>query len=353
MTAIEWTHRPGTKGETWNPIRARNRKTGTIGWHCTHASPGCVNCYAERQNTAGFRGGTRLPYKPGHEKDVEVFLDGKALLKPLRWREPRTIFVCSMTDLFGAFVPDETIDRILAVAALCPQHTFIVLTKRSKRMRAYFSGLTCDGARRFHVADAAGKLMAEGDNAHDEVANAHWPLPNLWLGVSVEDQQRADQRVPELLATPAAIHFVSAEPLLGEIDFSRWIDIDLSLLDWVIVGGESGPNARPMHPDWARAIRDQCASAGVAYFFKQWGQWLEADQLMGRIEQGPAFILKEGRRWQPHRPLNFTDAAFLANLLKHPFEHQSDGTTMLRLDKSRSGRLLDGVEHNAWPQVQP
>lgn len=263
-TAIEWAD------ATWNPI------TG-----CSIVSPGCTNCYAMRQ--AG-----RLLDKPGsHYHGTTRRVNGKAvwtgtvamapdhiLTAPLKWKKPRRIFVNSMGDLFHESVPDEWIDRVFAVMALCPQHTFLVLTKRSVKMRKYVA------------ADRFGEIMEHAGAILDGPLVVDWPPPNVHLGVSCEDQARADERIPDLLATPAAVRFVSAEPLLGPIDFANirpaerdevdaltGFDFDQGgareRLDWVIAGGESGPDARPMHPDWARAIRDQCEAAGAAFFMKQ------------------------------------------------------------------------------------
>ncbi len=332
MTAIEWTHRPGTKGESWTPLRARDRATGGVGWHCNHASDGCRNCYAERLNLnrRGLAFGTGLPYKPGHEKDVEIFLDEATLAQPLRWRSPRTIFVCSMSDLFGALVPDAMIDRIFAVAALCPQHTFIVLTKRSKRMRTYMAELEVLAARRREFL-----AIYRSIGGSSELWLPQWPLPNVWLGVSAERQIEADDRIPDLLNTPAAIRFASLEPLLGKImlhnlDGPRGTVLDALTgkildegglvtrwprLDWVIAGGESGPDARPSNPQWFRDLRDQCAAARVPFFFKQWGAWVSVSEVAGA---GPHFKFDDGR-------------------------------TVRRLTKRAAGRTLDGVEHNGWP----
>lgn len=198
---------------------------------------------------------------------------------PLKWRKPRMVFVNSMSDLFHKEIPDEYIAQVFAVMATAGRHTFQVLTKRPARMRSLLSSAEFQQDVR-DVADAMGR------NGWEE----SWPLPNVWLGVSAEDQKWANVRIPVLLDTPAAIRFVSAEPLLGPIDLGRWMNaVDWPECwgdhepsdecgrcirpDWVIVGGESGPKARPMHPDWARSIRNQCTSAGVAYLFKQWGEW--------------------------------------------------------------------------------
>jgi protein gp37 len=469
-TGIEWTD------STWTPIRARllnrdvavNRPVGSVGWHCEHVSEACRNCYAE---TINRRLGAGLNFKPGHRKDIEIFLDEAMLTKPLHWRKPRKIFVCSMTDLFADFVKDEWIDRMFAVMALCPQHTFQCLTKRPERMRAYFScadvtqriakamdsiSVDCEHCEKKiwasvpdwpYEASTHGRVRRDGlilqqipnpissrasvtlwlenepttffvhtlvllahrgaapegleachrngNEQDNRLANLRWgsrtenqrekvrhganggpakitreqaaeirslrkaggmtqqaiadkygvsrslismiesravwpdafslPLPNVWLGTSCEDQATADERIPHLLATPAAIRFLSCEPMLGPLDLRHVAPTDSGYInalssstgpniDWAIVGGESGPNARPMHPDWARSLRDQCVEAGVPYFFKQWGEH-------GRVgDQQPA---------PDHLP--------------------EDVDRMTRVGKKRAGRLLDGVEHNGFP----
>jgi protein gp37 len=237
---IEWTD------ATWNPV------TG-----CTRVSPGCDHCYAltlaER-----FRG------TPGHyfENGFDVQLRPDKLDQPLRWKKPRKVFVNSMSDLFHADIPDEYIAKVFTVMALTPHHTFQVLTKRHGRMRSLLM------REDFNQSVLDGMLDANID------ADWDWPLPNVWLGVSAEDQRWADIRIPALLDTPAAVRFVSAEPLLGPIDFDRFLwngDSDRPTLGWVIVGGESGRGARPMSLDWARSIRDACQDNGVAFHYKQQG----------------------------------------------------------------------------------
>ncbi|HYK80103.1 MAG TPA: DUF5131 family protein, partial [Micropepsaceae bacterium] len=232
-TGIEWTD------STWNPLRARNLATGKIGWHCEHASEGCRFCYAEGINK---RRGTGLDFKPGHRADVEIFLDEKMLLAPLRWKKPRMIFVNSMSDTFAEFVPDEMIDRIFAVMASSARHTFQVLTKRPARMRKYLAGIEAEAPERLRqymevsreARQALTPPMSEPDPPTPELRALYdrvdgeipkldeyhwrkWPLHNIWLGVSSERQQEADERIPDLLATPAAVRFVSLEPLLGPI----------------------------------------------------------------------------------------------------------------------------------------
>jgi len=241
MTKIEWTD------ETWNPI------TG-----CDKISPGCANCYAARmaKRLAGRHGYPPAP----HEFDVTLHPD--RLDRPLRWKKPRMIFVCSMSDFFHRAVPLEFQCRIFSVIQKCPQHTFQILTKRADQMAM--------------MEHACGLPV----------------LPNLWLGVSVENQEAADERIPLLLQVPAAVRFVSLEPLLGPVDVSPFLpqmcaahhmrhpggrdcvrprDDQPTCLDWVICGGESGPGARPMQPSWARDIIRQCAEADTPCFVKQMG----------------------------------------------------------------------------------
>jgi protein gp37 len=306
MTKIEWTEK------TWNPI---------VG--CSVVSPGCTNCYAMKMayrleamapsdvstgnphmlhyvgTTQESRGG---PVWTGRIKQAPLNIQRQ----PLERKKPTTWFVNSMGDLFHEFADEDWIASVFLVMAQCPQHTFQVLTKRSERMRFLLNDSEfVDGLR------SSLQIIDDPDQQPLE-----WPLPNVWIGVSAENQEQADLRIPDLLATPAAVRFVSAEPLLGPVDFSRFTPRDrfynavcehcgyvgsteywfesrnvddadvvcsrcnkisiaeeVGQLDWIIVGGESGPGARPMHPDWARSIRDQCQAAQVPFFFKQWGAW--------------------------------------------------------------------------------
>jgi protein gp37 len=255
MTKIEWTD------VTWNPTRG-----------CTRVSEGCRNCYAERiaaRNLPGHRSPTTgEPFAiltdsgPRWTGDVEL-IESK-LEEPLHWRKPRRVFVNSMSDLFHESLPDEAIDRLFAVMALCPQHTFQVLTKRAERMRGWLSQKIGAGHRGDVVAEFTRQNFAR--RWHKSGMQWQWPLPNVWLGVSVEDDSQ-QQRVREIVKTPAAVRFISYEPALGPLDL-RWA---LPWLQWVICGGESGPGARPLDLAWARIIRDQCRDAGVACFMKQLG----------------------------------------------------------------------------------
>lgn len=289
-TSIEWT------SFTWNPIRARSKHTKKAGWYCEKVSPGCAGCYAESLNRWV---GTGLPYNRAVSRgNLDIFLDEKVLTQPLRWKQPRRIFVCSMTDLFGEFVTDEMIDRVLAVMMLSPRHTFQVLTKRAQRMRDYFAAP--DLYRRIlRVADhelrpARPQLAGIGISNPADAAFRRW----IWLGVSVEDQATADERIPLLLQTPAVVRWVSYEPALGPVDFTR-IPMDggapaesdrylgtarglylnplrdtpgsHDALDWIVVGGESGPGARPFDLEWARAVLRQCAGTPTRVFIKQLG----------------------------------------------------------------------------------
>jgi len=381
MSKIEWTEK------TWNPI---------VG--CSVVSPGCTNCYAMKMAARINRMSPELEaYGKGLTQDTKagpvwtgnVAWSESAFLAPLRRKKPTIYFVNSMSDLFHESVPDEWIDRVFAVMALAPQHTFQVLTKRAKRMREYCANPRTTRRVYEQACDIAVEhepnvlLIAPGTTPSfppEQVARNNivyldrWPLPNVWLGVSAEDQKRADERVPDLLATPAAVRFVSAEPLLGPIDFARIeripdrLDDKGSLkragirinaltghscesglpyqslwngegappttpppcLDWIIVGGESGPSARPMHPDWPRAIRDQCAAAGVAFFFKQWGEWGVAPDNAERMILGC-----DGS-------LDIPDGCVADDDLGE--------VEVARLGKRHTGRLLDGRAHDQMPQ---
>ena len=301
--------------ETWNPV---------VG--CSKISPGCDNCYAVAmaRRLAYMAEDDMRKYKdPGGkgkytgvlergigttgylaEWNGEIMVDDAAILEPLHWKKPRRIFVCSMGDLFHDGVEFEIIASVFAVMAGCPEHTFQVLTKRPKRMRDFFTwveetawpALFPHGLPDYGPEANAVLWYAPGEHADGCLCPTcpgdwcrfigdreppPWPLPNVWLGVTAENQAAADHRIPILLDTPAAVRFVSCEPMLEPIDLynprrdylgpigrSNGPVIQRGL-DWVIAGGESGPGARPMHPDWARILRDQCKAANVPFFFKQ------------------------------------------------------------------------------------
>ncbi|MEV4753024.1 phage Gp37/Gp68 family protein [Streptosporangium sp. NPDC049248] len=274
-TTIEWTD------TTWNPVRG-----------CTKVSRGCDHCYAEAISTHWNGAGSF---------DTVRLVPGE-LDAPLSWRKPRMVFVNSMGDLFHDAVPDEFIIEVFARIWWAPSHTFQLLTKRHARMAALLP-----------------RIEAHLRARESDLALVHcptpllWPLPNLWLGVSVEDQHWADIRIPALRKTAAAVRFLSVEPLLGPVDLSRHLGVEWmesfegwgaellasmagrvgpdSGLHWVIAGGESGPRARPAHPDWFRTLRDQCQAAGTPFFFKQWGQWTPDLNGRGRLVD----VLPDGR----------------------------------------------------------
>ena len=257
-SSIQWTD------ATWNPVRG-----------CTKVSPGCAHCYAETF-AERFRGVKGHPYEQG----FDLRLVPEKLIEPLSWKKPRRVFVNSMSDLFQEGVPDEFIDQVFAVMAMTPQHTYQVLTKRADRMRAYCADphrpAAIDTALLWavSVANRSWKCLVQ-PNAPSGVEG--WPISNVWLGVSVENQHFADERIPLLLQTPAAVRFISAEPLLGPLVLScgYWLEcepgLNLPTLDWVIVGGESGHGSRPCHTDWIANVVLQCARAGVPCFVKQLG----------------------------------------------------------------------------------
>ncbi len=364
-TPIEWTD------ATWNIV------TG-----CSVVSPGCTNCYAMRL------AGTRLQHHPSraglttaskagsvssspkgdrptkHVWNGQVRFNAEWLTQPLRWTRPRRIFVAAHGDLFHEGVTDDWLDQIFAVMALSPQHTFQVLTKRPERMREYLAPLN---QRR---ADGLGRsVIALGYK--DPLECLPWPLPNVWLGVSVEDQARADERIPPLLATPAAVRWISAEPLLGPVDLDaipsspgattyklfgplsgycqrHWPRTDCACerqqprLDWVVAGGESGPGARPMHPDWARQLRDQCAAAGVPFLFKQWGEWAPGENAGSTVGRAVETADWFNEAWDFKRLTAATAAA----------QTIDEEPTLYRAGKKAAGRYLDGVLHDAFPEVR-
>ncbi|MEI5520728.1 phage Gp37/Gp68 family protein [Streptomyces brasiliscabiei] len=357
-TSIEWTRGPdGSPGKTWNPI---------IG--CDRVSPGCDHCYAI--STARIREGNPNPKisaafagtaertEGGVDWTGKVNLLDDRLTQPLRWKKPARVFVNSLSDLFHDAVPDEFIAQVFAVMAATPQHTYQVLTKRHGRMRS----------------------LLNRPSFRDNLAHlAAWPLPNVWLGCSVENQQWADLRIPALLDTPAAVRFLSCEPLLGPVDLrakgcpeavwdgpyrmrcglggdgeecSRHGEFSRLLPDglhWLIVGGESGPQARPMHPDWARSVRDQCEASGTAFFLKQHGEWQPLGPLYGDLED-----TDEGHMEAVHldvvegkRVIQLESSGYIAE------GHQpGDSRTwlMARVGKKAAGRELDGRTHDDFPE---
>lgn len=229
-SGIQWTD------DTWNPLRA-SLDGSRLGWACVKVSEGCTHCYAEEVN---HRFGNGLGYTVPDTAKVEHVISERQMSIASNRKGSRRVFISSMTDVFGEWVTDKQLDRIFEVMAATPQHTYQVLTKRHERMREY--------------------------------ASTHRELPNVWLGVSVENQKRADERVPVLLDTPAAVRFLSVEPQIESVDLFRANSQGFDNVDWVICGGESGSQARAFDPAWARLLRDYCSDTGVAFFLKQMGQ---------------------------------------------------------------------------------
>jgi protein gp37 len=312
---IEWTE------ASWNPV------TG-----CDEVSPGCDHCYAKTF-------AERWRSTPGHyfEQGFDLQLRPERLDQPLRWAKPRRIFVNSMSDLFHDGIPDSFIAQVFSVMAKTPRHTYQLLTKRHGRMRSLL------GRASFNTT------------VLDSAPGTTWPLPNVWLGVSVENQQWANIRIPALLDTPAAVRWLSMEPLLGPVDLQdvpgfarqygcdgrhrgdgtpdcpRWShhhhdDRCSAPLDWVVVGGESGPGARPMHPGWARSLRDECQSWGVPFFFKQWGAW------------APTGWRGIG---QPSDPRE--------RFVGEPVDEFGHREVIARMAKTAAGRELDGRTWDQYP----
>jgi len=305
ITKIEWCER------TWSPI------TG-----CSPVSEGCQHCYARRM-------AQRLKGRYGYPADdpFRVTFHPERLTQPFIWFKPSHIFVCSMGDLFHEKVSEAAQIFIMNTILGTPQHTYIVLTKRPSIAAIYF---------------------------------IQHPVPsNLWLGVTAENQQRADERIPILLQIPAAVRFVSIEPMLGPISF-RWASwkplsretstnhLDgLRMLDWIIIGGETGPGARPMHPDWVQTVRDQCQEAGVPFFFKQWGEWIprlfwphpySSNGIKSHPPWGTLDI--KGNWFSETTPWNGCQGD----------ESKTKEYLMVKIGKKRAGRLLDGRLCEEYPE---
>lgn len=305
-TGIEWTD------ATWNAVRG-----------CTRVSEGCRHCYAE--TVAGRFCGAGMPYEglikqtsKGPRWSGDVKFVKEHLLDPLRWKRPRRVFVNSMSDVFHEGFSFEQIAAQFAVMCAAPRHSFQVLTKRPARMREFFKWLTEGGDPDEMLMDSLEHILARIDMSEGEAVKigrliypeSGWAsaycAPHIMIGVSIEDQRAADERLPYMawLSSEFCFQtFVSCEPLLGAVELGAYAEI----LDWVIVGGESGAGARPMQPEWARALRDECHEADTPFFFKQWGQWAPG----------------------------------------------ADGVMVRHARKADAGALLDGVEYRGWPQAVP
>lgn len=319
-SGIEWTD------DTDNVIVTVNDAGKPNGWYCQKVSPGCAHCYAETLNKDRF--GNGMAYRVPADGTLPPLLLRRDILAGwARQTRPRRHFVNSMTDTFADFVPTAWIYDILDAMTAAPRQTFQILTKRAERMETVVIAW----------------LHAKGLRA----------VPaNIWLGVSIENQEWADRRIPHLLCVPAAVRFLSCEPLLGPVDLGLYSFPLFAAddprhyphrngVDWVIVGGESGPNARPMHPKWAQDIRDQCVRAGTPFFFKQWGSYFPVngidlmewygDYLRVCFYCGYASLNEACQcglyGWKNRRSAN-----------------------MVRVHKKAAGRLLDGREWNEFPQ---
>lgn len=378
-TGIEWAD------ATWNPL------TG-----CTRVSKGCDNCYAAKQaagrlkNTAAYRDLAVITPSGRAAFNGRIRLLPERINQPLRWRHPRRIFVNSMSDLFHPDVPDEFIAQVWQTMRFAKQHIFQILTKRPERMAAWLNRcanggelgwITHDGTEPARAYNGTGIVVGEANR---------WPLPNVWLGTSVEDQATADERIPHLLRTPAAVRFLSCEPLLGPLDIREHLappmrvsrprdangrppaepftqeDVTAlnqigraavrmhggAFVDWIIVGGESGPHARPMHPEWARDIERQCRDAGVPFLFKQWGEWAplapvyeedDSDRVeeICRVEshRHPVILDQGGHRWDEET-------------MGAPFQPPDGSWYLGRVGKKNAGReLYPGRTFDQFPEV--
>lgn len=373
-TAIEWTD------ATWNPV------TG-----CTKVSPGCDHCYAETfaerwRGTAGHH----------FEQGFDLTLRPERLTQPLRWTRPRRIFVNSMSDLFHDDVPDGMIAAVWFVmgqcAGLIPEqyrgHVFQILTKRHARMRSWMRKWADVGEPGIPPMDKAAlrcgraELIAQAEEflggpvMYDWMDGPrYWPaaLPSVWLGVSVENQQWAEIRIPVLLDTPAAVRWLSCEPLLGPVDLSRFLHYRpigknladkpltpaaaeacrLPALHWVVAGGESGHGARPMHPDWARSLRDQCSAAGVPFLFKQHGAWAPLGPLYEQTDDDPDAdeARMEAAALEVHGGVKVVELESDGYIAEghQPMDRRT--WLMARLGKKAAGRELDGRTWDEYPAV--
>lgn len=347
-TSIEWCD------ASWNPVAG-----------CDRVSPGCLNCYAVRmarrlatmpQAQAKYRGLTVVHGNGKPDWSGVVRCQEDELRTPLTWRKPRRIFVDSMSDTFHKDVPFEFLDKLFAVMALCPQHTFLLLTKRPERAEEYFSTWATRhkwGAAARAFLDEPNVVGGRDVGCVERVCNGPYPLPNVWLGTSTEDQRTADERIPHLLRCHAAVYFLSMEPLLGPITLRStprgwnttgkariattvrtWLEynqrvrdgnysrVTYNRINWVIVGGESGPGARPVHPDWVRTLRDECQHAKVPFFFKQWGEFF------------------------PHDQPEYHGFATTTRVVK-----LDEDKLASRVGKKTAGRSLDGREWNEYPTI--
>lgn len=333
---ISWLNIPGYAPATWNPI---------VG--CTKISEGCKNCYAERManRLAGMpvetKGGkkidSRLAYSSvienGHWNEKTAIVDS-AINIPMKWKDPHAVFVVSMGDLFHESVPDEWVRKVLEIIYHKPTHIFIVLTKRADRMAQYF--------------------------AKFKNSNLSQNFPNLWLGVTAENQDQANKRIPVLLQIPAAKRFVSIEPMLGPVKLYRWNGFDdknnwTNNLDWIICGGESGPGARPMHPDWVRSLQIKCQEAEVPFFFKQWGEWYTSycNMVSGvhTFKMFTSYLHFSQKDWVKKGDVVIDLLGKICKTGGDMKNAQYPVAIMQKVGRSKAGDLLDGKQYHEWPEL--
>ena len=339
---------------TWNPV------TG-----CFPASPGCAHCYAMRLAGGRLkhhpsRDGLTRPSKSGPVWTGEVRFSESWLTQPIRWRRPRRIFVCAHGDLFADKVPDEWIDRVFAVIALAPKHTFLLLTKRPERMRQYLTSERVY-AGILRAADQLRQWRPElrATPISHPCGGVWWS--QLWLGASIEDQRRADQRRDHLhaLSMTGWQTWASYEPALGPVDWQGW-----EFLSWLVSGGESGRGARASHPEWHRAARDFCHTHGIPHCFKSWGDWLPISALS---EEELDALYRSNRIAKDGEDQEYLDETFGRRCIVPRLCLSADGNHLpadspdawhagtapmlaFRVGKQRAGRLLDGRTHDALPE---
>jgi protein gp37 len=298
---IEWTE------ASWNMISG-----------CTKISSGCKNCYAERMATRFGRDFSK------------VVCDESKLDQPTHWKRPRKIFVCSTADLFHADVPFSFISKVFDIMEANPRHTFQILTKRADRMAEWF------------------ELRSA---IHDYNNGPEVMLPNVWVGVTTENQEMADLRIPFLFRCPAEIRFVSVEPMIGSVDLNRFMSGEMgNKLDWVIIGGESGQNARPCHPMWVRNLVNNCRLFNTPIMFKQWGEWGPAEELSDESRSEWVNSEKETKSLLMMSDGSFKETSFGVRVPFEPAWATPGMALMLKLGKHKTGRFIDDYEYLEYPK---
>lgn len=315
---------------------------------CTKVSPGCANCYAEAMM---HRWGKDI-WGPGKPRQRTSAANWK---QPLKWEAEaartgirRKVFCGSLCDWLDPEIPIEWLADLLDLIRRTPHLDWLLLTKRPElyqnRLEVLLAWLEDGGLSRSDKWPGLLTLVANMTGSWG--GPTRYRLPNVWIGATVENQEMADKRIPELLKIPARVRFLSCEPLLGPINLNEPMPGPIvdgiyppwyiqSGIDWVICGGESGPRARPMHPDWARSLRDQCKAAGVPFFFKQWGEWAPVEAIDGSLEGKEAWISLDGE---------VSDGSEV--------DFFGGDVQVIRVGKAHAGHLLDGVEHHEFPRAE-